>query len=182
MNQEGLISKNSLVNHLLEDAFAAPDPAGPPWGTANKTRRTRSTMGQGKDLPCAAYEADEPEMDGSPSAPKMQSPTLLQASAGPMSLPLPPWRAAHDMELTRLGCTYLLDKNLGHWGFAIAAHLKVQGKERKTARKKEEGESHLGISVSFHHTTEKLLGPGSPRLPWGKGTEPALCEDRGVSE
>lgn len=45
-------------------------------GTANKTR---STMGQGKDLPCAAYKADEPEMDGSTSTPKTQSPSLLQA-------------------------------------------------------------------------------------------------------
>lgn len=43
-------------------------------GTANETR---STMGQGKDLPCAAYKADEPEMNGSPNASKMQSPTLL---------------------------------------------------------------------------------------------------------
>lgn len=34
-------------------------------------------MGQGKDLPCAAYKADEPEMNGSPNASKMQSPTLL---------------------------------------------------------------------------------------------------------
>lgn len=84
-------------------------------------------------------------------------------------------------ELT-LGCTYLLDENLGHRGFAIAAHLKIRGKERKTVRKKEEGESHLGITVSFHHTTEKLLGLGSPRLPGGKGTEPASCEDRDVSK
>lgn len=36
-------------------------------------------MGQGKDLPCAAYKADEPEMDGSTSTPKTQSPSLLQA-------------------------------------------------------------------------------------------------------
>lgn len=122
-------------------------------------------MGQGKDLPCAAYKADEPEMDGSTDTPKTQSPSLLQASAGSMSLPLPPWRAAHYVEGARLGCTYLLEENLGHQGFAIAAHPKVQGKERKTVRKKEEGESHLGISVSFHHTTEKLLGLGSPRLP-----------------
>lgn len=56
-----------------------------------------------------------------------------------MSLPLPPWRAAHYMEGACPVCTYLLDKNLVHWGFAIAAHLKVQGKERKTVRKKEEG-------------------------------------------
>lgn len=131
-------------------------------GTANKTR---STTGQGKDFPRAAYKADEPEMDGSTNNPQTQSPSLLQASAGPMSLPLPPWRAAHYVEGACRGCTYLLEENLGHRGFAIAAHPKVQGKERKIVRKKEEGESHLGISVSFHHTTEKLLGLGCPRLP-----------------
>lgn len=42
-----------------------------------------------------------------------------------MSLPLSPWRAAHYVEGAQLGCTYLLQEDLAHWGFAITAQLKV---------------------------------------------------------
>lgn len=94
-------------------------------GAAGTADETRSTTGQGKNLPCAAYKADEPEMDGSTNTPKTKSPSLLQVSAGPMSLPLLPWRAAHHTEGARLGCTYLLEENLSQQGFAIAACPKV---------------------------------------------------------
>lgn len=71
MNQGGLLGKNSLCNHLLEDAFANPDPSGLSWGYRDsKENQERHRM----DLPCAAYKADEPEMDGSTNAPKMQEP------------------------------------------------------------------------------------------------------------
>lgn len=53
-------------------------------GTANETR---STMGQGKNFPCASSKADEPEMGCSTNTPKMQSPSLLQASVEWMFLP-----------------------------------------------------------------------------------------------
>lgn len=61
-------------------------------GTANKTR---STTGQGKDLPCAAYKADEPKMDGSTNTPKDTEP---QSASGVSrtDVPSPPaLRAAH---------------------------------------------------------------------------------------
>lgn len=97
VNQGGLLCKNSLCNHLLDDALLllTQQEYRGATGTANETR---STMGQGKDLPCAAYKANDPEMDGSTNTPKMRSPSLLQVSAEPMSLPLLPWQAAHHVE------------------------------------------------------------------------------------
>ena len=68
MNQGGLLSKNSLCN-LLEDAFATPDPSGLFWGYGDSKQNEEC---HGMDLPCAAYKADEPEMDGSTNAPKLQ--------------------------------------------------------------------------------------------------------------
>lgn len=84
------------------------------------------------------------------------------------------------MEEACLGCTSVLEED---WVTgALPSQLTPRPKARTTVRKKEEGESHLGISVSFHHTTGKLFGLGSPRLARGKGTEPGLCKDRDVSE
>lgn len=82
-------------------------------------------MDQWKDHPCVAYRTNEPEIDGSTNTPKTQSPSLLQASVDLMFLPLPPWRAARYIEGAHLGCTYLLEENLGHQGFATTAQPKV---------------------------------------------------------
>lgn len=126
MNQEGLLSKNSLLSHLLEDAFATPDPTGLSWGYGDSKQNQER---HGMDLPCAAYKADEPEMDGSTNTPKMQSPSLLQASTGPMSLPTLESSILHQGSLP--GLHLLAGGELGSPGLCHCsppAHLKVQEK------------------------------------------------------
>lgn len=116
--------------------------------------------------------------------PNTEQPGLLQGWAGPIFIPSSHPREQHTTQRKLAWAVSTSWKrtwvNLGHWGFAITAHLKVSGKDN--GEDKGGWESHHGISVSFHHTTRKLFGPGSPQLAWGEGTEPGLCKDRDVSE
>lgn len=55
VNQRGLLSKNSLCNHLLEDAFAAPDPTGLSWGQGH-SKQNQEHHGPGEGPPLCSLQ------------------------------------------------------------------------------------------------------------------------------
>lgn len=119
-------------------------------------------MGQGKDLPWAAYKADELEMEGSTNTPKMQSPSLLQVSAGPMSLLLLPWSSP--------GLHLLAGGELGSLG--LCHHSPHKGPRQG----KENGEEKGGRGVTSWDKCK--LPPHHRKTTWTRFSSAALGERR----
>lgn len=58
------------------------------------------------------------------------------SGVGRSNVPSLPSQRARRVEEACLGCICVLEEDLGHWGFATAAHPEVQGKDNGEGKRR----------------------------------------------